>query len=85
MWSTGRERSTKTMNKFKGQPEETLQEYAYITFKPKCGHAVGAHVIDVEGAEAAAKFVAESQGGGLIVEIRSVKWARKNLNICSCK
>ena len=73
------------MNGFKGQPEEFLPDHAYIAFRPKCGHPVAACVITAGRAEAAAKFVSESEGGGLIVEIRSVKWAQRNLNVCDCK
>ena len=69
---------------FKGEPAEDLEVQAFVAFKPKCGHAVAVAVIRPEYASDAGVFVVESEKSGLIVEIRSVKWARANLNICSC-
>ena len=70
---------------FKGQPKEYVPSHMFVAFKPKCGHAVGGHVITVRDRKSLSDFATEAEDAGLIVEIRSVKWAQENLNICECK
>ncbi len=82
--NAGAERGAKTMNGFKGQPEEAVQNQAFVVFKPKCGHCVGASVISADHAKNCLEFVLENEKAGFAVEIRSVDWAREHLHFCRC-
>ncbi len=72
------------MPAFEGQPKEAVEAQAYVGFRPACGHAVAAAVIDATDIEDTVEFLREMKASGLAVEIRTVKWARENLKCCDC-